>query len=321
MLVSVVMPTHNRADVLLRTLELYRGQTGLCGGFELILIDDASDDDTPAVLRDAQGGAFDLVKRRLPVNGGPSVARNLALDLARGDVVLFTGDDMLPAPDFVARHLEFHREQPEETAAMVGNIRWADDLAPTPLLSWLERNGTQFHYGDMRDGAVVTPDRFYTGNVSVKRSFLDRTGLRFDPRLRFCEDGAFGTQLARAGMVLQYRANARVQHLHPTDLASSLRRMEALGRALAAIETPAPETFARATGGVLDRNAGWRGRAVRLALAAPFGRWVYRPLAALCERRVFADRIFALAHASTVLSSLLSARRAGSGTGMSGPAA
>jgi hypothetical protein len=72
---------------------------------------------------------------------------------------------------------------------------------------------------------------------------------------------------------------------------------------------------------VLDRNAGWRGRAVRLALAAPFGRWVYRPLAALCERRVFADRIFALAHASTVLSSLLSARRAGSGTGMSGPAA
>jgi hypothetical protein len=172
----------------------------------------------------------------------------------------------------------------------------------------------------MRDGTVVTPDRFYTGNASVKRALLRRTGQRFDPRLRFCEDGAFGMQLARAGMVLHYRANAQVQHLHPTDLASSLRRMEALGRALATMETPAPETFARATGGVLDKRAGWRGRMVRLALAAPLGRWVYRPLAALCERRFFADRIFALAHSSTVLSSLLSARRSDPRGGMSGPA-
>jgi glycosyltransferase involved in cell wall biosynthesis len=300
--VSIVLPTHNRAAILQRTLDLYGQQIGPKDDFEVIVVDDASVDATPAVVDQARRVApYQIVAHRLEANSGPSRARNLALGLARGDIILFSGDDMLPAPDFVAQHRDWHIRHPEERAAMVGRIVWAQDLDTTALLRWLETMGTQFHYGDMQDGGVVQPDRFYTSNASVKRAFLERTGQRLDERMRFCEDSEFAMRLARLGMTLHYHAAARAEHLHPTDLASSLRRMRALGQAVAAMQSTSPETFARVTAGVLDRSAGWRGRLVRAALSAPLRRLVYEPLASLCERRVFADRIFALAHAANML--------------------
>jgi len=311
MFVSIVLPTHNRAQILLRTLALYGHQTGLKDDFEVILVDDASCDETAFVVKDAvRTVRYPLVTCRLDRNGGPSHARNVALDLAQGELIVFGGDDILPAADFVARHREWHlHRHPEETAAMVGRITWSPEMPPTALLRWLEDKGTQFHYSDMHDGDRVGPDRFYTSNVSVKRALLTRTGQRFNETLRFCEDSEFATRLARDGMTLYFNAAAHAHHLHPTDLASSLRRMRSLGLAVAAMEQTAPETFDRVTAGVLDRNAGWRGRLIRLVLAAPMRHWIYRPLAALCERRIFADRIFALAHASAVLEGVKQGRK------------
>lgn len=311
--VSIILPTYNRADVLRRTLALYGRQTVPHDCFDVILVDDASSDDTPDVVAAAAGTVpYRLIARRLAVNSGPSTARNRALELATGEVILFSGDDMLPAADFVAEHLRWHQKvRPEASAAVVGRIVWAQEMPATPLLRWLEEQGTQFHYGDMQDGDAVGPDRFYTSNVSVKRAFLERTGERFDERMRFCEDSDLAMRLAWHGMTLHYHAAARVEHLHPTDLASSLRRMQALGQAVAAMEQTAPDTFARVTAGLLDASAGARARLIRLLLAGPLRRWLYHPLARLCERRIYADRVFALAHAASVLEGVRLGRRAG----------
>lgn len=307
--ISVIVPTHNRRAVLSRTLGLLDAQTGVGGDFEVIVADDASSDGTgEAVAEAARRFAFPLRYLRLDRNGGPSAARNRGLAVAQGQIVLFTGDDILPDPDFLGAHLRWHREHPDATAAMVGHIRWADEMPKTALLTWLELRGTQFCYGDMKDGAVVDYGRFYTSNVSLKRALLEASGVVFDERLRFCEDSEIARRLAASGMALHYNARASAQHLHPTTLASSIRRMDALGHDAATLEIISPENFARITGGAFSAPQTLRGLLLRVLLSPALGRLVYTPLAALCAGRIAADRIFAAAHASAFLGGLVAAR-------------
>ncbi|NCQ35237.1 glycosyltransferase [bacterium] len=307
--ISVIVPTHNRRAVLSRTLTLLDAQVGVGGDIETVVADDASTDGTSeTVAAAARRVGYPVRYLRLERNAGPSAARNRALAVAQGRIVLFIGDDILPDPGFLGAHLRWHAAHPAATAAMVGHTRWADEMPRTALLTWLELRGTQFCYGDMRDGAVVDYGRFYTSNVSLKRAFLDASGCVFDERLRFCEDSEFAGRLAGAGMTLHYNAAASAQHLHPTTLASSIRRMGALGRDAATLESVSPENFARITGGAFSAGSALRGRLLRALLSPALGRLVYTPLAALCARRIAADRLFAAAHASAFLSGLRAAR-------------
>ncbi len=307
--ISIIVPTHNRSALLDRALMLLDAQRDVGGSFEVIIADDASSDGTAQIVAEAARRVnFPVHFLRLDQNGGPSAARNRALALAQGTIVLFTGDDILPDPGFLGAHLRWHVAHPAETAAVVGHTRWADEMPKTALLAWLENCGTQFGYGDMVDGALVDYGRFYTSNVSVKRAFLNANGGFFDERLRFCEDSELAGRLSKAGMQLCYHAQASAQHLHPTTLASSIRRMKALGRDAAMLEEIAPENFERITGGVFSSQRALRSRLLRLLLTPIMGRAIYRPLAALCARRVAADRIFAAAHAAAFVEGLLAAR-------------
>lgn len=88
-LVSVVLPTYNRAHTLPRAIRSVLSQS--YGNFELIVVDDASKDDTAAVV-----GAIDdprIRYERLPKNGGASHARNAGMRLARGDLFAFQDSD------------------------------------------------------------------------------------------------------------------------------------------------------------------------------------------------------------------------------------
>lgn len=99
--ISIIMPTFNKADYLRLTLASLTQQTHT--DFELILVDDGSVDVTPSVVED--------FKRRLPIryvrqeNQGRAVARNVGLDLASSDYILFCDDDRLMPPDFLRRHV------------------------------------------------------------------------------------------------------------------------------------------------------------------------------------------------------------------------
>ncbi|MGH7886221.1 MAG: glycosyltransferase family 2 protein [Candidatus Binatia bacterium] len=87
--VSVIIPTYNNALLLPETLNSVLGQS--FGGFELIVVDDGSTDDTAAVIeRD-----FPQVKYNYQPNSGPAAARNVGVGLARGDYIAFCDHDDL----------------------------------------------------------------------------------------------------------------------------------------------------------------------------------------------------------------------------------
>ncbi len=310
---SVVLPAYNRADAVPSTLAAYRAQTGLSEGFELLAIDDASTDGTGDILA-ATAASGDLPMRVFTQtqNAGPGAARNRALDAAKGDIVIFVGDDIVPEPDFLARHLAWHRAHPAPEDAMVGRTVWAAGMGPPALLDWLETKGTQFDYGRMKDGGRIEAGQFYTSNASVKRAFLDRCGHRFDPTLRFFEDREFAERLVASGMRLWHDANARAAHLHPTTLDTSLDRMRNAGAAAAMLERAFPNIFQAAFGRAVDPySLGARIKRALLSPALGAGLWV--PLARLVANRDAPPgqrdaTLLALAHGCALLGGLRSGR-------------
>jgi hypothetical protein len=112
--VSFVLPTFNRRDVVLHSLE----ETCCCGmapsEFEVLVVDNASSDGTA----EAVAARFPLVRvLRQPGNRGPC-AKNAALAIARGEYVIFLDDDSFPAPGSVRRMIGHFERNPRLGAAV-----------------------------------------------------------------------------------------------------------------------------------------------------------------------------------------------------------
>lgn len=97
-LVSVVLPTYNRAPLLGEALASVRAQT--FDDWECIVVDDGSTDATPDVLRREQDPRVRPI--RIAHSASPAVARNAGLAVARGRLVAFLDDDDLWIPEKLA---------------------------------------------------------------------------------------------------------------------------------------------------------------------------------------------------------------------------
>jgi GT2 family glycosyltransferase len=112
--VSFVLPTYNRRDVLLHTLERVQ-QCGLAqGAFEVLVIDNASSDGTARAVRACFPSVVLLPQT---TNRGPC-AKNAAVTVARGEFVVFLDDDSFPQPGAVSRMIEHFERDPRLGAAV-----------------------------------------------------------------------------------------------------------------------------------------------------------------------------------------------------------
>ena len=109
---SVLLSTHNRAALLAETLEHFCRQEGLDGvRWEVLAVDNGSTDETPDVLaRFAQ--RLPLVALREP-KPSKCLALNGALEIARGELLVFTDDDVEPEPHWLANFLAAYRRWPD----------------------------------------------------------------------------------------------------------------------------------------------------------------------------------------------------------------
>lgn len=107
-LVSIITPVYNAARFLAETLASVRAQT--LTDWEHILVDDGSTDDSVAIVEAAARDDSRFRLLRMAKNGGPSAARNLALDAARGRFIAFLDADDLWLPEKLARSVEWMTE-------------------------------------------------------------------------------------------------------------------------------------------------------------------------------------------------------------------
>ena len=214
---AIIIPTRSRWDILRRTIAALDDQTER--GFETIVVVDGDDQDVPT-LANAR-----MLRQR---HAGPGAARNRGVDATDRRVVLVIGDDMVPRPDFVARHIARHRAHPEREAAVLGRVEWHPSVPRNRLHRWLDWSGALFHYRvlDAEGSEEAGWPRFYSCNVSLKRELFLAAG-GFDTDFVFdYEDLDFGWRLGQDGMRLLYEPGAITQHLHAYDWAAVQRRYE-----------------------------------------------------------------------------------------------
>lgn len=101
-LVSVVVPTHNRAPLLVRALRSALAQTHR--NLEVIVVDDASNDETPHRVRDFHDARIRYLRHE--VNRGGGATRNTGVRAARGEYIAFLDDDDEWSPAKIERQLQ-----------------------------------------------------------------------------------------------------------------------------------------------------------------------------------------------------------------------
>jgi GT2 family glycosyltransferase len=253
---TVVVATFRRPGLLAAQLDALSVQrTDL--EYEIVVVDDASGDDTEAFLR--QRSATDPRIRVVTMarNGGPARARNAGIDAATGTVIAFTDDDCVAEPGWLE--------------AIVRPI--LDDRADVVQGRTLaEPFGQRDHWS--HSISVAGPNRFETCNMAYRADLLARLG-GFDGSFRNAEDAELGNRALEHGARFSFVPEAVVQHARiRLDLATMLRRRR-LATALARVARAHPSFREQLWRGVFWRRghvrvlAGAAGTAVALATRRP----------------------------------------------------
>ena len=209
---SVIIPTHNRAELLGFSLQSLVKQSLPKSGYEVIVVDDGSSDGTADVC---QRLANDLPLRYYRLrHSGISSAKNLGIFTAAGSILFFFDDDDVAHEDLLLLHWESHQEHPEENTAILGYTTWEPSLPVTEVMHYVTEVGQfLFAYRNLRTGQELDFTYFWGGRTSCKRSFLVKNGI-FRQEFHFgSEDIELGFRLARFGLKIIYNSGA-VQYMN-----------------------------------------------------------------------------------------------------------
>jgi GT2 family glycosyltransferase len=239
---SVVVPTFNRLPDLKRVVAAIRGQRHRPDdGLDLVVVDDGSTDGTTQWLRAQQ--SEDRLRVVVQGNSGPAAARNRGAEAARGDILMFLGDDTEPAQGWFAAHLEQHRIFGASAAplAVVGYTGFPEDH-DSPFLRFINEYGAQFGYALIDEPGEVPFNFFYTSNVSLPTTtFRELGGFREDFSAAAWEDIEFAYRASREGMRLRYQPLARTVHHHRIRPRTFCNRQRTSGQAAAVFAGLHPE--------------------------------------------------------------------------------
>ena len=220
---SVVIPTYDEPERLEAALKSLSQQNYPHEAIQIIVVDDAS----PHLDAERLYAAVAPLRLRLirnEQNQGRARARNAALRVASGDVVVFLDSDMIVGTNFLRAHAQQHQNHAE--AVFVGNIRFAREIPSTSLTRYLEGRGVHRVDADK----PIPFNCFVTGNSSVRWSSLLRVGF-FDEDLTAYggEDLELGYRLHLAGIPLYYAPEALSYHYHLRSLEPLCRLMQTYG--------------------------------------------------------------------------------------------
>ena len=191
-LISVIIPTYNRASILPRAIDSVLTQKD--ADFELLIVDDGSTDGTNE--HDIQLAAHgkkkkneDAVSRTfcsIPIrflsqsNKGPAAARNLGIKHARGTWIAFLDSDDVWKPGKLKAQLEFFRKNPDYLICQTEEIWIRNGTRVNPMKKHKKYGGWIFE--KCLPLCIVSPSA-----VMMHRKLFDEIGF-FDESLPACED-------------------------------------------------------------------------------------------------------------------------------------
>lgn len=212
-LVSVVIPCHNSAKTI--TLSVLSALHQTYPSVEVIVVDDASTDDTPEIVR-----KLDCTLIELTENVGAGPARNRGIAASRGDILFFLDSDVALAPEAVANAVQIFEENPSYGA--VWGVYGDRPLVDDGVVEWVQV--LYGHYRATRKLGAARTGHFASG--AIPRAVIDKIGA-FDERLlgQYAnEDHEFSLRIAEHYPVIR---TLSVVGYHDDDdqLSSILRKL------------------------------------------------------------------------------------------------
>jgi glycosyltransferase involved in cell wall biosynthesis len=187
--ISVVLATYNRRRTLPRAIASVLAQED--AAFELIIVDDASRDDTQAYLATLDDPRIRVIV--CPANGGPSAARNRGLAAARADIVAFLDSDDAYRPRRLAAPLATFAADCSLVATLSSAVKHDRDGPRDAVIPAVKLAAPAFEWALICDLVPVEAT-----SITVRRAAALGAG-GFCERLRLTEDREFLIRLARHG--------------------------------------------------------------------------------------------------------------------------
>ena len=260
--ISVVVPTYNRREIVMRSLETLFVQDFLSSRFEIIVVVDGSVDGTAAALRTLiPDCGFRVIEQE---NRGPAGARNTGFRKAQSDLVLFLDDDMQCDRGLLSAHVRAHARL--GPVAAFGALFPSSDSKKNLASECFKREIGAFHLRHLVDPTAqwkVTDCIF--SNSSIPRDMLLRAN-GFDEQFRMREDLELGIRLRENGVRMEYVKDA-IAYQHYSKTASDLLRdAETFGAADALFARKHPEQIIEGHLRWLENDPRWK-RAMRAFIA------------------------------------------------------
>jgi GT2 family glycosyltransferase len=309
MRVSVVICTHNRAQLLSGAVETALALAFPPEQWELLIVDNRSSDQTGEIGRQLSRRHEGRVRFVREPQLGLSAARNRGVAEARGELVAFLDDDVRPATQWLNALVEGFA--PREVMAVGGPV---DLVFDGPLPCWFDPRYLPYlgHFDKGSEAMPLTYNEYPRGgNMAFRREVFERYGSfsrRFGVRGRLlfaCEETELCLRIERAGGRLMYAPEARARHLVGTRRLSPSwmrRRFGAQGLSEALVKWR--HGGFRALGRGLERTF----NSVR---GVPGGPGENARLARDCHRRAFVKYAVGAAIAPLMLRRLPAGGRAG----------
>ncbi|WP_255266936.1 glycosyltransferase family 2 protein [Priestia megaterium] len=252
--VSIVMPTYNKYHQTSLSLYGLSKQTFPHAEYEVILVDDASSDNTSNILKEVDV-PFKFKYIQMKQNKGRSSVRNIGINHAEGDLLIFLDGEMLAPPAFIENHYKHHVH--ESNLVVTGAMHYEgvytfimpdyneDQVAhlkelvgrdpeyrklyenyeqtkqhsnvPCPLVTKEDIDTNRFqrlsfpnryflnsglkHFGERLEGFTLPYISFLSGNVSVRKANLKKSGLFDETFVGYgAEDWELGYRLYKNGV-------------------------------------------------------------------------------------------------------------------------
>ena len=226
-LISLIVPTYNRLPILRKCLAALEAQTQPKSDFEVIVIDDGSDDGSEGFLRDYHPEfRFQYLRQR---NSGTGAARRNGVAHASGDYLLLMNDDSICDPDVVEQHLSVHRKFSTQRWAVLGSFEYPAEARRRALTHYFCVEPFMFPQVSMEEGCPYTYSHFITCNLSVRRDAVMGVGS-FASIYKLSEDTEMGLRLCEEGFRVLYHPKAHAWHDHlPYPARNLIRRARVYG--------------------------------------------------------------------------------------------
>ena len=230
--ITVIIPTKDRVPVLKESLQAINNGSMIPD--EVIVIDDGSQRPIAEAL-DTIKYAYPLKVIRQEFSKGAAAARNRGAKEAKGKILVFIDDDILPDYNMIYFHRKLHHEHPEKEFGVQGRIYFDPNMPRTPLLHYLEEEGVfvgatkyedkkRIHYG------------LISANFSIKKALIRNQQCVFDESFPFNrnEDTEFGLRMIEEqDFQLYFHIGASARHHSPLNVDQYFEQQRKRGMAAA----------------------------------------------------------------------------------------